>query len=207
MTPDRKEPTSLHDPAPDRLLGPLTAPLRGALRRSLPPELLPLAGLALAAAALAALTSGASLLGGLLILLSALADAAGSALPACARPARWRIAAVIDGVADRYADLCILGGLGAWSLAHEDWPAPLLVAFTALVGELALAYTCARVQASAGTEAARRLFWWAGRDLRLLVAALGALTGQIWLALVVLAAVTHAAVAWGLVRLRRSLPE
>jgi phosphatidylglycerophosphate synthase len=200
------EPTSLHDPAPDRLLVLVLTPLRAPLAR-VPPVALPPTALAAATGALVALALGTRLLGGFLILLTALLDAAGALPSRCGQTAARRIAAVIDGVADRYADLCILGGLGAWSLAHEDGPAPLLVAFTALVGELALAYTCTRVQASVGATAAHRLFWWAGRDLRLLVAALAAVTGQVWWALVLLATVTHATVAWGLVRLRGSLSE
>ncbi len=200
------EPVSRHDPAPDRLLALVLAPLHAPLAH-VPPAALPLTALVAATGALVALALGAHLLGGFLILLTALLDASGALPSRCDQTASRRIAAVVDGVADRYADLCILGGLGAWSLAHEDWPAPLLVAFIALVGELALAYTRTRVQASVGTEAAHRLFWWAGRDIRLLVAALAALTGQVWLALVVLAAVTHATVAWGLVRLRWSPPE
>lgn len=196
--------TSTHDPAPDRLLAPLLAPLRVLLAR-VPPLVLPLASLAAATGALGALTFGAHLLGGLLIVVSALLDAAG-ALPTCSEPtARYRITAAVDSVADRYADLCILGGLGAWSLAHEDRPAPLVVAFVALAGELVLAYAGARVRASASAVAARELFGRAGRDIRLLVAALGALTGQAWLALVLLAVLTHAVVAWGIIRLKQRL--
>jgi hypothetical protein len=198
------EPTSAHDPAPDRVLTPLLAPLRVPLAR-IPPLVLPLASLAAATGALGALARGAHLLGGLLIFVSALLDAAG-ALPTCSQPtARRRIAAAVDRVTDRYADLCILGGLGAWSLAHEDRPAPLVVAFVALAGELALAYAGARVRASAGAVAARERFRRAGRDVRLLLAALGALTGQAWLALVLLAVLTHATVAWGLIRLKQRL--
>ncbi len=205
MSGQCREPASFHDPAPDVLTA-LLAPLRTPLAH-IPPVVPPLAALAAAAGALAALVTGAHRLGGLLILLCALLDVAG-ALPArCERTARRRVAAAIDGVADRYADLCVLGGLGAWSLAHEDRPAPLVVAFVALAGELALAYAGARVRASAGAGAARHLFRRAARDVRLLLAALGAASGQAWLALVLLAVLTHATVAWGLLRLRRWLRE
>lgn len=204
MSANHTKPTALHDPAPEQPLVPLPAPLRASLTL-LPPVVLPLVALAVASGALAMLVLGQRRLGGLLILLTALLHAAGSAPRACDQSVRRRVAAVIAALADRYADLCILGGLGVWSLAHEQRPAPLAAAFLALTGELVLAYAGARVRASAGADAAQRLIRREGRGWRLSLAALGALTGQAWLALLALAVLTHARVAWVLVCLRRLL--
>jgi len=200
------KPATLHDPVPDRSLVPLLAPLRAPLIR-LPPVVLPLVALAAASGALAMLVLGWHHPGGLLILLTALLHAARTVSGRFDQSAHRRVAVVIAAIADRYADLCILGGLGAWSLRHEHRPAPLAVAFLALAGELVLAYAGARVRASAGADAARHLFRHEGRGWRLLLTALGALTGQAWLALVALAVLTHARVAWALVRLRQWLQE
>lgn len=202
---------------PDRLLGPLTARAGAALTRLLPPAVLSLAGLAAAAGALWAFLAAAPVAAGVLVLLAGLLDAAGAAGPV--RDARRRgaplpvgagmagaegrgaLGAVLDGVADRYADAFILGGMAAWSHGHEAFPAPLAAGFAALIGALALNYAVARVQASAG-RAAAVLFAWAGRDVRMVVAAAGALTGQVYIALVALALLTHLPVVWALMRLR-----
>ncbi len=193
----------LHDPVPDRLLGPLTAPLGRALAVALPPGGLSLAGMLAAGAALVAFLAGANVVAGLLVLAAGVLDAAGASVPAEGGPA-GRFGAVVDGVADRYADTLLLAGMAAWSHAHEHHPAPLAAGFAALIGALALSYMAARVQASAGRGAAS-LFRWTGRDARVLVAAAGALTGHVYAALVVLALLTNLPVAWALARLRGGL--
>ena len=192
---------SFHDPAQDRLLGPLTAPARRVLERFVSPATLPILGMAAASAALAAFLTGAHGAAGVLVLLAGLLDAAAGS----AEARRAGFGAVVGGVADRYADTLILAGMAAWSQAHEERPAPLAVGFAALVGALALSYMVARVQASAGRDTAGALFAWTGRDVRMLVAAVGALAGQVYIALVVLALLTHLPVAWALLRLRGRL--
>lgn len=190
-------PATFHDPARDRLLGPLLARAARALSAWLPPAAFPLLGLAAAGGALAALLTGWRIAGGLLILLAAALDVLGAGSPA----GEHRLGAVVDGVADRYADAFILAGLAAWAAAHESPPAPLALGFAALAGELGLGYAVARVRASAGAGTAAALFAWAGRDVRLVVAAAGALAGLAWPALALIALVTNAAVAWALARL------
>ena len=210
---------SFHDPARDRLLGPLVAPAGRAVAGLAPPAVLPLLGLGMAAGALWALLAGANLPGGVLVLLAGLLDVAGATAAerragtqergagtvgeAGARGGVW---GVVDGVADRYADTLILAGMAAWSHAHEDYPAPLAVGCAALIGSVVLSYAIARVQASAG-RAAPALFAWTGRDVRLVVAALGAVSGQVYVALVILLVLTVAPVAWALLRLPRSLKD
>ena len=208
---------SLHDPVRDRLLGPLVAPVGRAVARLTPPAVLPLLGLGAAAGALGALLAGANLAGGVLVLLAGLLDVAGATAMSgqavtqnrgAGAPAeadtRGGVWGVVDGVADRYADTLILAGMAAWSHTHEDYPAPLGLGFAALIGSVVLSYALARVQASAG-RAATALFAWAGRDVRLVVAALGAVSGQVYIALVILLVLTIAPVAWALLRLPRHL--
>jgi hypothetical protein len=204
-------PPRLHAPARDRLLGPPVAPLGRVLGRFAPGAVWSLAALAAAAGAGAALLAGARVGGGLLILLAAVLAAAAPAADAARgtdrHPPGRGGGAVTDAVADLYADTLILAGMAAWSHAHERLPAPLAAGFLALAGTLVLAYTAARVQASAGAPAAARLFAWTGRDLRLLVAAAGTLTGLVYAALVALAALSLLPVLWAIARLYRMPPS
>ncbi len=188
-----------HAPARDRLLAPLAAPLGRALAGAAPPAALSLAGLAAAVGAFTLLLAGYNLPAGVLILLAALLDAAAAAGGRAAT-----FGGVVDGVADRYADTLVLAGMAAWAQVHEGWPAPLAVGFVAVIGAVVLGYAVARVQASAGREAAAVLAW-TGRDLRLVIAAAGTLAGAAWWALVVLAVVALTAVLWALIRLRTLL--
>lgn len=196
------EPTGdLHAPALDRALGPLMTPAGRTLAR-LPAGMPALIGTALAAGALALLLSGERATAGLLVLFAALVDAAGAR--AGEHSARPRFGAVLDGLADRYADLCVLAGMAAWSFQHQSYPAPLALGAIALSGAMALGYMTARVQASAGREAAA-LFGWTGRDVRMLILAAGAITGAVYWALVAVCLLTHLPVVWALARLRGRL--
>jgi archaetidylinositol phosphate synthase len=188
----------MHEPARDRILGRLLAPVGRTIGQRLPAGALSLAATAVAGGALAAFLTGENVVAGLLVLLAGLLDTAGAARRG------GGFGSVLDGVSDRYADTLILAGMAAWSHAHERHPAPLAAGFVALIGALSLSYVTARVQASAG-HAAAALFTWTGRDARVLVAAAGALTGQVYWALIVLAVMTHVPVAWALVRLRTRL--
>lgn len=193
---ERFKMSTVHEPAPDRLLGPLVAPLGRALAGAFPAGALSVVGVAAAAGAFAAFLTGGNVAAGLLVLLAGVLDVAGTAR------AGARLGKVVDGVADRYADTLILAGMAVWSHQHEDFPGPLAVGFMALIGAVALSYMTARLHASAGQEAAMQLFAWTGRDVRLLLAALGALSGQVYWALVLLAVLTHVPAVWALVRLR-----
>src|SRR5437870_6419642 len=121
---------NLHEPATDRLLGPLLAPVVRVADGRVSPAALSVAGAIAAGLALAALAAGANLAGGLLILLAALLDAAGATMRA------GGFAAVLDGLCDRYADALIVAGLAVWSHAHEERAAPLAAGFVALAGVL-----------------------------------------------------------------------
>ncbi|MFN8558348.1 MAG: CDP-alcohol phosphatidyltransferase family protein [Dehalococcoidia bacterium] len=196
--------TPYHEPARDRLLGPLTNGLGRALTRRVPPAALSLGALLAAAGAFAVLLLDAPLRAGLLILLAAALDAAGAAAERAGGAVR-PFGSVVDGVADRLGDTFILAGMAVWSHRHEAYPGPLAVGFAALIGVIVLAYAVARVRASGGREAAR-VFGWAGRDLRLLVLAAGALTGQVYWALALVALLANGAVFWALLALRGRLP-
>jgi archaetidylinositol phosphate synthase len=188
--------STMHEPAHDRVFGPLTAPSGRMLAGALPAGVLALAGVAAAGGAFAAFLADQNVLAGVLVLLAGLLDTTGATRQS------GGFGRVLDGVADRYADTLLLAGMAVWSHRHEDWPGPLAVGFAALIGAVALSYMTARVQASAGRDAAIHLFAWTGRDVRILVAAAGAISGQVYWALVLLAVLTHVPVVWALARLR-----
>lgn len=114
-----------------------------------------------------------------------------------------RFGAVLDAVLDRYADAAIFGGMAWWALQHERYGAALLLGLVALTGAFAVSYSRARIEASAGVALAGELLGLGSRDVRLLIAAIGCLLGQVWIALVLIALATHATVLWRLIRLSR----
>ncbi len=194
--------TSYHDPAPDRLLARPAAWIAGALPARVAPVVLSLLGLTAALAALAALLADARTAGGALIVVAALCDAVADA---SSRTRHGGFAAIVDGLADRYGDLCIIGAMAAWSHAHDGPAGTPAIALAALTGTMVLGYMSARVHASAGGATARTLFGGTGRDARLILAAAGVLTGQVYPSLIALALVTNIPVCVALVRLRARL--
>ena len=75
---------------------------------------------------------------------------------------------LFDAVLDRYADAAIAGGMAWYAFAHEDWPAPLVVGFAAMVGFILVSYSRARLETEGGLDAASELLGFASRDVRLL---------------------------------------
>jgi len=91
----------------------------------------------------------------------------------------------------------------AWyAFDHENWPAPLVVGFAAVVAFILVSYSRARLETEGGKDVAFDLLGIASRDVRLLVLAIGAAFGQCWWTLVVVAALSYATVAWRLWRFR-----
>ena len=113
-----------------------------------------------------------------------------------------RFGAIFDAVLDRYADAAIFGGMAWWAYRHEGYPAALVVGLAALTGAFAVSYSRARAEASAGTELTSGPLGIATRDVRLLIAAVGCVIGQVYLALVLIAVVANLTVVARLIRLR-----
>src|SRR5581483_11221666 len=146
------------------------------------------------------LLGGGNLWAGIAIHLSSVVDGVDGDLARLTRRSS-RFGAVLDAVLDRYADAAIFGGMAWWALEHERYGAALLLGLGAITGAFAVSYSRARIEASAGLQLAGELLGLGSRDVRLLIAALGCLLGQIWIALVLIALLTHATVLWRLVRL------
>ncbi|GAB4328028.1 MAG: CDP-alcohol phosphatidyltransferase family protein [Dehalococcoidia bacterium] len=155
--------------------------------------------LALAAGAMVAV--GWNIAGGIAIQASSIADGVDGEL-ARLKGMATRFGGVLDAVLDRYADAAMLGGMTVYAVRFEDLPRPEVVGILALAGALSVSYSRARIEASLGVEPGDWIFGLASRDVRLLVAAVGAVAGLCYWALTVLAVASWATVAWRLVALR-----
>jgi phosphatidylglycerophosphate synthase len=157
---------------------------------------------ALASGAIFAL--GIAPLAGLVAQVSSVVDGAdGDLARAKGMSSRW--GGIFDAVLDRYADVAILGGMTIWAVQHEDWPGAAVAGFLAVLGSLVISYSRARVEASTEVALSDGLLGLASRDVRLLLVFLGALVGQAYWTLVILAALTNVTVAWRLLYLKLSL--
>ncbi len=76
-------------------------------------------------------------------------------------------ASVLDGLADRYADTLIIGGVTALAYQDGGGVGALAAGGAALAACVILAYAGARVRASADDATAGAVFGYTGRDVRL----------------------------------------
>ncbi|MFN0149002.1 MAG: CDP-alcohol phosphatidyltransferase family protein, partial [Dehalococcoidia bacterium] len=88
-----------------------------------------------------------------------------------------KFGAVLDAVTDRYADALMLGGMTIYAARFEDLPRPEVVGTLALAAALTVSYSRARIEASMRLEPSDGLFGLASRDVRSLIAAIGAVAG------------------------------
>jgi phosphatidylglycerophosphate synthase len=113
-----------------------------------------------------------------------------------------RLGAVLDALTDRYADAAMLGGMTVYAYRFEDWPHPELAGILAILAALAVSYSRARIEASLALAPTDGIFGIASRDVRSLLAAVGAAAGQSYWTLWALAALCGITVAWRLLYLR-----
>ena len=113
-----------------------------------------------------------------------------------------------DAVLDRYADAAILGGLTYWSITFEERASAeitVVVGLLAIVGSLVISYTRARAEASLGGPFQGLVSNLGARDARLLLVMMGAVVGQGFMLLAVLAVLTNLVVAWRVALARRDV--
>jgi phosphatidylglycerophosphate synthase len=156
---------------------------------------------AMALVALWLLAVGRNIEAGILIQASSIVDGVDGDL-ARAKNMASKFGGLFDAALDRLADAAIAGGMAWYALAYEDWPAPLVVGFAAMVGFILVSYSRARLETVGGMDAASELMGLASRDVRLLLLAVGAAVGQCWWALVIVGSLSYATVAWRLWRFR-----
>jgi len=113
----------------------------------------------------------------------------------------------LDSVLDRYADILIVLGLTLWSLAHETYSGIWLAGLLAITGVICISYTRARINPNH-----RHLFdtgfkSLASRDIRLFLIMLGAIIGQAYFCLIVIAVLANVVVFYRLIYMYRYLGQ
>ncbi|HXK33849.1 MAG TPA: CDP-alcohol phosphatidyltransferase family protein [Dehalococcoidia bacterium] len=189
-------PASLEGPVSRYLNRRASVPIARALARTpATPNQVSVAALLIAVAAAALLVVGRNIEAGVLIQASSVIDGVDGDL-ARAKAVASKFGGLFDAVLDRYADAVIIAGMAWWAHEREDWPAPLVLGFVAAVGAIMVSYSRARLETEGGRGAAAELLGIASRDVRLLALAAGAVAGQCWWALAVVAAGSYSTVAW-----------
>ncbi|WP_322817885.1 CDP-alcohol phosphatidyltransferase family protein [Tepidiforma sp.] len=188
----------------------LSRPLAGALRPTpIAPNHVTAFTLLLALATGAMLAAGWNIAGGIAIQAVSVIDGVDGEL-ARLKQAATRLGAIFDAVSDRYADAAIIAGMTVYAARFEARPHPEVVGMLALGASLIVSYSRARIEADLPAVARSgnldRIFGLASRDVRSLLLALGAIVGQCYLALALVAGLAALTIAWRLVYLRTLAP-
>ena len=149
---------------------------------------------------------GLNIVGGILVQLSSIVDGIDGSL-ARLKGMTSIFGGFLDSVLDRYADILIVLGLILWSLAHETYPGIWLAGFLAMAGTICVSYTRARIGADYRHLFDKGLKSLASRDIRLFLIMLGAITGQAYFCLIVIAVLTNLTVFYRLIYLHRYLGQ
>jgi len=149
---------------------------------------------------------GLNIIGGLLVQLSSIVDGIDGSL-ARLKGMSSTFGGFLDSVLDRYADILIVLGLTLWSLSHEAYPGIWLASFLAIAGTICVSYTRARIGSEHRHLFDKGLKSLASRDIRLFLIMLGAVTGQAYFCLIVIAALTNLVVFYRLIYIYRYLGQ
>lgn len=104
-----------------------------------------------------------------------------------------RAGGFLDTMLDRYADVVVYLGAGGWLMKAEPSVETLLLVAAALSGDLMVSYLHTRGEKDAGVHPALvgPLDYYAGRDVRLLILAVGLATGLLVQAMAIIAVLSH----------------
>ena len=149
---------------------------------------------------------GQNIIGGLLVQLSSIVDGIDGSL-ARLKGMTSKFGGFLDSVLDRYADILIVLGLTLWSLSHETYPGIWLAGFLAIAGTICISYTRARIGSSHRHLVDNGLKSLASRDIRLFLIMLGAVIGQAYFCLIVIAALTNLVVFYRLAYIYKYLGQ
>ena len=97
----------------------------------------------------------------------------------------------LDSILDRYADILIMLGLTMWSIHNETYPFIWLVGFLSITGTLGVSYGRSRISAELQHHFDRGFLSLASRDIRLFIVMIGAVIGQGYFCLILIAGLTH----------------
>lgn len=196
---------SYEGPVSRYLNRPLSRPAAAALAHTaVTPNQVSLFALATAGAAFALFAGGWNIAAGLVVHASSVIDGIDGDL-ARAKRMTSTFGGVFDAALDRWADVLIFSGMALWAAEHEGWELAPVAGFLAVVGSLLVSYSRARIEASTDAQATDLLFGLASRDVRLFIAAIGAIIGLAYFTLWIIAIATLLTVCWRLVSLPRAL--
>jgi len=149
---------------------------------------------------------GQNIIAGVLIQLSSIVDGIDGSL-ARLKGMTSEFGGFLDSVLDRYADILIVLGLTLWSLSHETYPGIWIAGFLAIAGTICISYTRARISPNHRHFFDEGLKSLASRDIRLFLIMLGAVIGQAYFCLIVIAVLTNVIVFYRLIYMYRYLGQ
>ena len=151
---------------------------------------------------------GQNIIGGILAQLSSIVDGVDGSL-ARLKGMSSTFGGFLDSVLDRYADILIVLGLTWWSISNEVYPDSRiwLAGFLAIAGTICISYTRSRIDAKHRHLFDKGLKSLASRDIRLFLIMLGGITGQAYVCLITIAALTNAVVFYRLIYIYRYLRQ
>ncbi len=155
-------------------------------RWGLTPNLLTAVGLLLNLLVAAVIASGSLRVGGVLLLVASGFDMLDGAV-ARATGTVTKFGGFLDSTIDRYSESLVYGGVLVYLLGTDDFRTGSLLVFVATAGSLLISYARARAEAG-GFKASVGLL---ARPERVLILAIGLLTGYVIPALWILAIGTH----------------
>jgi len=149
---------------------------------------------------------GNNIIAGLLVQLSSVVDGIDGSL-ARLKGMTSEFGRFLDSVLDRYADILIVLGLTLWSLAHETYSGIWLAGMLAITGIICISYTRARISPNHRHLFDKGFKSLASRDIRLFLIMLGAVIGQAYFCLIVIAVLTNVVVFYRLIYMYRYLGQ
>jgi CDP-L-myo-inositol myo-inositolphosphotransferase len=149
---------------------------------------------------------GYNIIAGLLVQLSSIVDGIDGSL-ARLKGMTSEFGSFLDSVLDRYADILIVLGLTLWSLSHETYSGIWLAGLLAITGIICISYTRARISPNHRHLFDKGFKSLASRDIRLFLIMLGAVIGQAYFCLIVLAVLTNVVVFYRLIYMYRYLGQ
>lgn len=145
---------------------------------------------------------GLNIIGGVLVQLSSIVDGIDGSL-ARLKGMSSKFGGFLDSMLDRYADILIILGLTVWSLSHETYPGIWLAGFLAITGTIFISYTRARVSSNQRDLFDKGFKSLASRDIRLFLIMLGAIIGQAYFTLIIIAVLTNLIVLYRFIYIYR----
>ena len=149
---------------------------------------------------------GYNIIAGLLVQLSSIVDGIDGSL-ARLKGMTSEFGGFLDSVLDRYADILIVLGLTLWSLSHETYSGIWLAGLLAITGIICISYTRARISPNHRHLFDKGFKSLASRDIRLFLIMLGAVIGQAYFCLIVIAVLTNVVVFYRLIYMYRYLGQ